>query len=74
MPPILVASLPATVWSGDTLDALREAYFGVDANRLILIEYQALTRSTTETLRMLYEMLDEPNFAHELRERGIKGR
>jgi sulfotransferase len=50
---------------GYALDALREAFFGEDANRLILIEYQALTRAPGDTLRILYEMLGEPPFAHD---------
>jgi sulfotransferase len=50
---------------GYALDALREAFFGEDANRLILIEYQALTRAPGDTLRILYEMLGEPHFAHD---------
>jgi len=50
---------------GYALDALREAFFGEDAHRLILIEYQALTRSPAEAMRMLYEMLGEAHFAHD---------
>jgi sulfotransferase len=50
---------------GYALDALREAFFGEDANRLILIEYQALTRAPGDTLRILYEMLGEPQFTHD---------
>jgi sulfotransferase len=49
---------------GYALDALREAFFGEDAHRLILVEYQALTRAPNDTLRILYEMLGEPHFAH----------
>jgi sulfotransferase len=50
---------------GYALDALREAFFGEDAHRLILVEYQALTRAPGDTLRLLYEMLGEPPFAHD---------
>ncbi len=50
---------------GYALDALREGFFGEDAARLILIEYQALTRAPQETLQHLYTMLDEPQFAHD---------
>lgn len=50
---------------GYALDALREAFFGEDANRLILVEYQALTRAPADTLRLLYEMLGEPYFDHD---------
>lgn len=50
---------------GYALDALREAFYGEDAHRLILIEYQALTRAPGETLRSLYEMLGEPPFEHD---------
>ena len=50
---------------GYALDALKEAFYGEQAGRLILVEYQALTRAPAETLRLLYEMLDEPAFAHD---------
>lgn len=50
---------------GYALDALREAFFGEDAHRLILVEYQALTRAPRETLDHLYRMLEEPPFNHD---------
>ena len=50
---------------GYALDALREAFFGEDAHRLILVEYQALTRAPGETMRLLYDVLGEPPFAHD---------
>ena len=50
---------------GYALDALKEAFYGEQAGQLILVEYQALTRAPAETLRLLYEMLDEPAFAHD---------
>ena len=50
---------------GYALDALREAFYGEDAQRLILIEYQALTRAPGDTLRILYEMLGQPYFDHD---------
>jgi sulfotransferase len=50
---------------GYALDALREAFFGENADRLILIEYQALTRAPEATLRMLYEQIGEAYFAHD---------
>ena len=50
---------------GYALDALREAVFGEDAHRLILVEYQALTRAPGDTFRLLYEMLGLPHFQHD---------
>lgn len=50
---------------GYALDALREAFFGEDAHRLILVEYQALTRAPGDTMRILYEMIGEPHFDHD---------
>ncbi len=50
---------------GFALDALREAFFGEQAQRLILLEYQALTRAPADTMRLLYDMLGEPEFAHD---------
>jgi sulfotransferase len=50
---------------GYALDALREGFFGEDAARLILVEYQALTRDPQDTLKHLYAMLGEADFAHD---------
>lgn len=50
---------------GFALDALREAFWGEHADRLILIGYEALARHPEETLRHLYDFLGEPWFAHD---------
>jgi sulfotransferase len=50
---------------GFALDALREAYFGEQASKLILVEYQALVRAPRDTFSILYEMLEEPLFEHD---------
>ncbi|MBS0642379.1 MAG: sulfotransferase [Acetobacteraceae bacterium] len=50
---------------GYALDALREAFFSEHAEKLILVEYQALTRAPQDTLRHLYTMLNEPYFEHD---------
>jgi sulfotransferase len=50
---------------GYALDALREAFFGEHASRLILIEYQALTRAPRQTMALLYKMLGQEPFAHD---------
>ena len=50
---------------GYALDALREAFFGDQADRLILLEYEALARAPGDAMRLLYEMLEEPFFQHD---------
>lgn len=50
---------------GYALDALKEGFYGEQAQRLILLEYQALTRAPADAMRLLYELLDEPYFAHD---------
>jgi len=65
-----VFSRVARLASGDglvgyALDALREAYFSEQANRLILVEYQALTRAPRQTMALLYQMLGEEPFTHD---------
>jgi sulfotransferase len=50
---------------GFALDALREAYFGEQASKLILIEYQAVARAPHDAFRILYDMLGEPFFEHD---------
>src|SRR5262249_11642270 len=50
---------------GFALDALREAYFGEEADRLILIDYEALTRQPKETIGEIYKFIGEAPFAHD---------
>jgi sulfotransferase len=50
---------------GFAMDALREAYWGEDAGRLILVGYEALAKRPEQTLRQLYEFLGEPWFSHD---------
>ena len=49
---------------GAPWSALREAWFGPFAARLILIRYETLAEQPAETLDRLYDLLGEPRFAH----------
>jgi sulfotransferase len=51
---------------GFALDALREAFWGEYADRLILVGYEALAKHPEDTLRELYRFLGEPWFEHDL--------
>jgi sulfotransferase len=51
---------------GFAYNALKEAFFGAEARRLILVQYDSLTRRPIETLRTLYEVLGEPWFEHDV--------
>jgi sulfotransferase len=50
---------------GFAIDALREAYWGEHADRLILVGYEALARNPEDTLKQLYGFLGEPWFEHD---------
>ena len=50
---------------GFALDALREAYYGENADRLILVDYEALTRRPKETIGQIYDFIGEKPFAHD---------
>jgi len=50
---------------GFALDALREAFWGEYADRLILVGYEALTKQPEETMQQLYGFLGEVWFAHD---------
>jgi sulfotransferase len=47
-------------WNG-----LKEAFYGEEADRLILVRYESLTTKPGDTLRRLYELLGEPWFEHD---------
>jgi sulfotransferase len=44
---------------------LREAWFGNQASRLIVVPYEHLVREPDRTMRRLYGELDEPWFSHD---------
>ena len=50
---------------GYALDALREAYYGEEADRLILVSYDALVRAPAETMETIYRLLGEAPFRHD---------
>ncbi len=50
---------------GFAIDALREAFWGEHADRLILVGYEALAKRPDDTLRRLYEFLGEPWYPHD---------
>lgn len=47
-------------WSG-----LKEAYFGPDAGKLLLVEYGYLTTAPKRVMELIYEFLGEPWFEHD---------
>ncbi len=47
-------------WTG-----LRQAYYGTDANRLLLVTYETLTQRPARALEAIYSFLDLPPFKHD---------
>jgi sulfotransferase len=50
---------------GSAWSALREAWFGADADRLVLLEYDRLAKQPEQSLDRLYRVLGEPPFRHD---------
>ncbi len=50
---------------GYAMDVLKEGFFGEHASRLMLVEYQALTRAPKATLDYIYQFIGEPPFDHD---------
>jgi sulfotransferase len=50
---------------GFAWNALREAYFGEDADRLLLVSYETLTSNPRAALDAIYQFIGEPPFAHD---------
>jgi sulfotransferase len=50
---------------GLPLSALREAYYGEFADRLVLLEYDALVSNPGSAMSFLYEAIGEPLFEHD---------
>ncbi|MBV9863624.1 MAG: sulfotransferase [Alphaproteobacteria bacterium] len=50
---------------GGAWSALKEAFYGEDADRLLVVEYEYLTRAPQRTMALIYEFLGEEPFAHQ---------
>lgn len=50
---------------GSAWTALKEAYYGEYSDRLLLIDYDLLTRHPERCLALIYRFIDEPAFAHD---------
>lgn len=50
---------------GNSLDALKDGFFGEQAPAMILVEYDALATNPIATLRAIYDFIGEPWFDHD---------
>jgi sulfotransferase len=50
---------------GGPYDALKQACYGAQRDRLLLVQYESLTSDPAATLRALYDFIGEPHFAHD---------
>ena len=50
---------------GFALSALKEAYFGDDADMMLLVDYEILATRPKETVDLIYDFVGLPRFAHD---------
>lgn len=50
---------------GSAWTALKEAFYGAQADSLLLVDYDYLTRAPKRTTALIYEFLGEPAFEHD---------
>jgi len=50
---------------GSAWTALKEAYYGDDSGRLLLIDYDLLVQHPERTLQLLYQFINEPVYQHD---------
>jgi len=50
---------------GAPYDALKQACYGAQRDRLLLVQYETLTTNPAKTMQAIYEFLGEPLFAHD---------
>jgi sulfotransferase len=50
---------------GGPYDALKQACYGAQRDRLLLVQYETLTADPAQTMRAIYDFLGEPPFEHE---------
>ena len=51
---------------GYAYDALKEAFHGEHADRLLLVQYETLIHDPAKTLKAIYDFLGEPAFEHNI--------
>lgn len=51
--------------TGSAWTALKEAYYGEHSERLLLVDYDILTRFPERTMKLIYEFIGEAEFAHD---------
>lgn len=49
---------------GGPYDSLKQACYGAQRDRLLLVQYETLTTEPDRTMRTIYEFLDQPFFTH----------
>jgi sulfotransferase len=52
---------------GHAYDAVKEAFYGEDAHRLLLVQYETLVSRPAEALAAIYAFIGEPGFSHEFK-------
>ncbi|TBR39254.1 MULTISPECIES: sulfotransferase family protein [Dyella] len=50
---------------GYAFDALKEAFYGEHANRMMLVQYDSLTQDPERVLAAIYQFIGEPAFKHD---------
>jgi sulfotransferase len=50
---------------GYAYDALKEAFYGENADRLMLVQYDTLTSEPTKALKAIYDFIGEAYYAHD---------
>jgi sulfotransferase len=50
---------------GFAWNALREAFYGDQADRLVLVTYETLTTDPRRTINAIYDFIGEPHFTHD---------
>ena len=56
---------------GYAYTALRQAFYGADSDRLLLVTFETLTKSPLVALNAIYSFLDLPRFEHDFERIGF---
>jgi sulfotransferase len=49
---------------GASYDMLKQACYGAQRDRLLVVQYESLTTDPGRTMRAIYDFIDEPMFEH----------
>lgn len=50
---------------GVALNSLKQAYYGANSDKIMIVRYESLIKNTEDVIRHIYDFIDEPYYSHD---------